>query len=499
MLKLREFSHICMPAPGLLLARPMPTDRSSPLPGAPAAGSAYGRPTVAPVPDPYRLAQWVSTAQKLETLGRLAGGIAHDFNNILTVILGGCGMLLETTDSLVREEVQEIKRAAERAATLTRQLLAFSRRQALELRVLSLADAVRAVEPLLRRLLREDIQLVLHLADDPVPVRFDPAQLEQVLLNLALNARDAMPGGGSLSLTVRVQPEGPHRPDCPTAPSGPYAVLEVSDTGIGMTPDVQARLFEPFFTTKGAEGTGLGLSTVYGIVTQHGGYIDVTSAPGRGTTFTLYLPLATDDEAASAKPASSSATGPASPGLPGSQCALTTPEPSRGGGETILLVEDDEAVRGLVARTLRQCGYRVLEADGKRSAEACCRSRDARIDLLITDLVLPDASGLVLIAALKALRPELRVLVITGYGGQGALKETADLAVLPKPFDVAELCRRVRTLLDASSGRGGGAEAPTHSVRLDRVATAAQRLRAKGWYWLGSLTEHPWAPEPVSR
>ncbi len=426
----------------------------------------------------HRLRTQLLQAQKLETLGRLAGVVAHDFNNILTVILGGCELLSETASERGGDELREMKRAAERAARLTRQLLAFSRKQPLEPRVICLRDAVRALEPLLGRLIGESVRLDVSVPEWAVPVRIDPVQFEQVLLNLAANARDAMPQGGRLSIVVRtewIQPDGPT--PSPLEP-GCYAVVDVSDTGVGMPPEVRERLFEPFFTTKGASGTGLGLSTVYGIVTQQGGRIDVASAPGCGTTFTLYLPLTEDAT-------SRSAEGPSE--------RAPQPDVRARRGETILVVEDDEAVRWLLARELRQSGYRVLEADGAEAAERWAAQPSLVVDLLLADLVLPGMSGAVLAERLRARWPALRVLLMSGYGEHPALGEAGDRELLHKPFDAEALARRVRAVLDDPPAPAGTPQPPAKTTAARPAATPS--LKDTGWYWIGSLTVHPWQGE----
>jgi DNA-binding response OmpR family regulator len=370
-------------------------------------------------------------AQKMEAVGQLAGGIAHDFNNLLTVIAGETELLserLEPADPL-RRDVAAIAGATERAAALTRQLLAFSRRQLLKPRVLDLNELVASVDAMLRRVIGEDVELVTRRSGAAVPVEADPSQLEQVVLNLAVNARDAMPDGGRLTIEVS-QVELP--PGHGLGP-GSYALLKVSDTGTGMDAETLERVFEPFFTTKpeGA-GTGLGLSTVYGIVTQSGGDVRVASTPGAGTTFEVYLPST----------AQLPATAPAEP-------APAFAPPATG---TILLVEDDDAVRELALRALSDAGYAVLEAGDGGDALALCDAHDGPIDLLLTDVVMPEMSGRELAERRAPLRPETRVLYMSGYPADAIVRrEVLDggVELLEKPFTPMSLRRRVRAALDA--------------------------------------------------
>jgi PAS domain S-box-containing protein len=373
--------------------------------------------------------------QKMEAVGQLAGGLAHDFNNLLTVINGRSQLLLRRLrpEDPLRRDVALIQSTAERAAALTRQLLAFSRKQVLQPRVVDLNEVVRGLVPMLQRLLGEDIELAVA-ASDPATVKADPSHLEQVIVNLAVNARDAMPRGGRLTMAISrteldpafCERHGGGRP-------GPHAVLTVSDTGHGMSEEVRARAFEPFFTTKPAgRGTGLGLSTVYGIVRQHGGAVTVESEVGRGSTFRVYLPL-TDERH---DPASDDAA------------ALPT-----SGAETILLVEDEHDVRTLARDLLRQQGYTVLEAATPAEAlEIGERHRDP-IHLLLTDVVMPRMSGREVAERLRALRPELRVLYVSGYPDDVLAPHDLDGAervLLSKPFTPEALMRAVRRVLDAA-------------------------------------------------
>jgi PAS domain S-box-containing protein len=385
--------------------------------------------------------QQLQQSQKLESIARLAGGVAHDFNNLLTAILGGVDVLLERVEAgdPLREGVEEIEDAARRAAALTRQLLVFSRKEIVQPVLVDLNEVVAGMVRMLRRLIGEDIELVTAPGSGLGRVRADPGQLEQVVVNLAVNARDAMPGGGRLALET-----GSVQVDEDTArlhgvEPGRHVLLSVADTGSGMSSETQAHLFEPFFTTKErGKGTGLGLSTVYGIVRQSGGYVRVASRPGRGTTFRIYLPEAEG-------PAERAAEQPERP----------TPTPSRG-SETVLLVEDDPLVRRVTARTLRAAGYPVVEAtDGSDALRLAAQGPPP--DLLVTDLVMPHMGGEALAARFRAEHPETRVLLISGYTDHGidprALGD--DVAFLQKPFPPAALTRKVRELLD----RGAAARA----------------------------------------
>jgi signal transduction histidine kinase/CheY-like chemotaxis protein len=383
-----------------------------------------------------RLELQLRQAQKIEAVGRLAGGIAHDFNNLLTVIIGRSEFILsslETSDP-TRLNVELIDATAERAATLTRQLLAFSRRQVLQPKVLALHEVVDNVVPMLRRLIGEDIEIHTAAGAALGRVRVDPAQIEQVIMNLALNARDAMPQGGLLMITtttaelseIQAKRLGSLQP-------GPCAILSVSDTGSGMDEETRLRVFEPFFTTKPlGKGTGLGLSVVHGIVEQHGGAISVESAPGRGTTFRIYLPRV-DDVVAQAETNAAAAA-------------------AVHGSETILLVEDETEVRELVAQMLRKSGYTVLTAPDAATALALSERHPGPIHLLLTDVVMPEMSGLELRQRLSGLRPQTRVIYMSGYtdealGRHGVLEP--DTVLLQKPFRFAELGRRIRESLDA--------------------------------------------------
>ncbi|WP_447973625.1 response regulator [Nitrospira sp. Kam-Ns4a] len=376
-------------------------------------------------------------AQKMEAIGQLAGGIAHDFNNLLTVINGYSELLLTIlpADPAWRNPVEEIKKAGTRAAALTRQLLAFSRKQLLEPRVLDLNAVIAQMGQMLRRLVREDIEIVTRLDPALGRVKADPGQIEQVLMNLVVNARDAMPQGGQLTITTgNAEPDSLPAASRATAPPGPYVTLAVRDTGCGMDEATLARIFEPFFTTKEpSQGTGLGLSTVHGIVKQHGGTIAVESRPGQGTTFTLYLPRVAEEPAQGPDPHISGSVAPR-------------------GSETILLVEDEAMVRDLVTTILRHGGYTVLAARDGAEALRLCREHRGPLHLLISDVVLPGMSAQDVSRQAAALRPELKVLYLSGYQDDAAVRPevaATGLAFLRKPFTQEELARKVRAVLDA--------------------------------------------------
>jgi two-component system, cell cycle sensor histidine kinase and response regulator CckA len=374
--------------------------------------------------------------QRLESLGRLAGGIAHDFNNLMTAILGTSQMLIQDLGEDVRaEEAKEIRDAALRAAALTKQLLAFSRRQVLQPEVLDLNVLVRDLEKMLRRLLGEQVQLHTELAEDLGAVRADPGQLEQVIVNLAINARDAMPQGGTLTIeTANVHLVEPPPGDEPEVRAGEYVMIGVSDTGVGMDASTRGRVFEPFFTTKErGRGTGLGLATVYGIVKQSGGYIWVTSEPGQGAEFRTFLPRVSS--ALAARP----------PERP------AAPEQTLAGTETILVVEDEEPVRNLTRRILTAKGYQVLEAASGSDAIELLAARTGAIDLLVSDVIMPGMGGRQLAERLLAQRPGLKVLFVSGYTDDDVIKQgilDPGTPFLPKPFTPETLLRKIRDVLD---------------------------------------------------
>jgi len=374
------------------------------------------------------LEQLLVHSQKMEAVGQLAGGVAHDFNNLLAVIEGSGEMALEElAGHAAREDVVDMVTAAKRAASLTRQLLAFSRREAARPEPIQLANVVRSVEKMLRRLIGEHITLLTKL-DEVSPVMADSSQLEQVVINLCVNARDAMPGGG----TLRIELAALDAADPNALPGMDSVVLKVSDTGTGMDSEVLKRIFEPFFTTKEiGKGTGLGLSMVYGIVTQNGGQISVDSSVGRGTTFTITFPVTSLDQSQ------------AHSSLPPRQGAAP--------GGTILLVEDDPSVRHITARILRRHGYIVVEAGKPSEARAISEAGDD-IDLLLTDLVMPEMTGVKLADELTLARPGLRVLYMTGYAGAALNAAQSDLLdpeerIIQKPFTSDALLDRVRAAL----------------------------------------------------
>jgi signal transduction histidine kinase len=386
--------------------------------------------------DLHRREEQVRQSHKMEAIGRLAGGVAHDFNNLLTVIRGHGELALRklTGDHALRRNLQEIGLAAERASALTHQLLAFSRKQVLQPRTLDLSEIVERMSNLLQRLIGEDVELVTRDCDSLGSVRADPAQMEQVIVNLAVNARDAMPEGGVLNIGLANAEvdETSARGQAGMAP-GPYVVLSVTDTGHGMDADTKARIFEPFFTTKEVgKGTGLGLATVYGIVKQSDGFIWVYSEPGRGTTFKIYLPRV--DQAPE----------PMSP-RPGAAAVHGT--------ETVLLVEDEDSLRSLLRELLESFGYSVLEAGQGQEAMRVAREHPGTIHVLLTDLVMPHMTGRELADLVTRLRPGTRVLFMSGYAAGAAPHHEVptDAAYIEKPFTADALASAIRTLLDSSA------------------------------------------------
>jgi PAS domain S-box-containing protein len=372
-------------------------------------------------------------AQKMEAVGHLAGGVAHDFNNILGIVIGYGEAVLEQTrgDSAVRPKLEQIVRAAQRAASLTRQLLAFSRQQVLQPKVLDLNLVVSEMDDMLRRLIGEDVALVTRLGDGLGSVEADLSQLQQVVMNLAVNARDAMPEGGRLTLeTCNVEIDGAGAAGLPLLAPGPYVALVVSDTGVGMDASTRAQIFEPFFTTKQlGRGTGLGLSTVYGIVQQSGGAITVDSTPGVGSSFRFYLPRV------------------ASQALPREARQRLAPA---GGGETVLLVEDESGLRELIAETLEKGGYQVLTAGEGREALRLAAAHTGPIHLMVTDVIMPGVTGPKAADEIKLARPGMQVLYISGYTGEALRRHGVEggAGFLEKPFSSASLLRKVHELLN---------------------------------------------------
>lgn len=379
-----------------------------------------------------QLEEQIRQAQKMEAIGQLAGGVAHDFNNLLTVINGYSEMLLGGMDpgDGRRELIGEIHKAGKRSATLTRQLLAFSRKQVLAPRLLDINSVIVEMEKMLRRMIGEDVVLVTRLGGEAVYVNADPGQLEQVLMNLAVNARDAMPQGGTLTLETQTVELTAARSE---GHPGTYVMVRVADTGCGMSAEVQSRIFEPFFTTKGlGKGTGLGLATVYGIVKQSGGQIEVFSQEGEGSTFVIYLP-------ALPRPGRAAATG-------------DLPARSTDGQETVLIVEDDTAVRALMSHVLRDAGYRVLEAGRGEDAIALCRTHPDPIDLLLSDVVMPGLGGRLLAERLLTLQPEMRVLFLSGYTDDAIVRHGVlhdQVNFLQKPFSPLTLLQTIRAVIDS--------------------------------------------------
>lgn len=382
------------------------------------------------------LEEQLRQAQKMEAIGRLAGGVAHDFNNLLTAIIGYSQIVLASLgpNDLLRKEVDEIQKAGKRASSLTSQLLAFSRRQILQPRVLDLNLIVSSTVKMLRRLIGEDIHLVTILASDLGHVKIDPGQMEQVIMNLAVNARDAMPRGGKLTVeTSNTLLDDTYAREHISMQPGSYVMLAVTDTGVGMNAETRSQIFEPFFTTKEtAMGTGLGLSMVYGIVKQSGGFIWVYSEPGEGTTFKIYLPQIEEAE----------------------DSALQRDDTGYlpRGTETILLVEDEQSVRDLTARILSELGYTVIEAsNGEEALQISSERAHGEIDLLLTDVVMPQMSGKLLTDMVKAARPGIKVLFSSGYT-DNALVHHGSLepgtAFLQKPFSPSGLAHKVREVLD---------------------------------------------------
>ena len=374
--------------------------------------------------------------QKMEAIGRLAGGIAHDFNNVLGVITGYSEMLLDKLGADVKLSglVTQILEASQRASTLTRQLLAFSRQQVLDPRVIDVKEHLKGIQSLLRRVLGEDIRLTVDTGGRSVRLRVDPTQLEQVIMNLVVNARDAMPSGGNLSIEVsEAQMDAEYCQHNPDARPGTYVCIAVTDTGCGMSQEIMTRIFEPFFTTKeSGKGTGLGLATVYGIVKQSLGYLTVYSEVGHGTTFKVYLPLT--EEAAQSREIES--------------LCETVP----GGSEIILLVEDEESLREVTRNYLSGKGYTVLAAAEAEEAVALAGACTGPLDLLLTDVILPGSSGVQLAQRLSARQPKMRILYVSGYTADTIVHHGGhdpNFAFLSKPFGLATLAKKIRAVLDA--------------------------------------------------
>ncbi len=373
-------------------------------------------------------------AQKMEAIGRLAGGVAHDFNNLLSVVLGYAELVLDNhpPHSIDHEPLLEIHSAADRARNLTRQLLAFSRKQVLEIRDVDINQVISGFEKLLRRVIGEDIRFRFLPSQEPLIVKADISQIEQVLMNLAINARDAMPEGGALTI---VSEWGEHDIKDESMPSGTtasgFACIKMVDTGTGMDNATLSRIFEPFYTTKNKDqGTGLGLATTYGIVSQHGGHIDVQSMPGKGTQFTIYLPIS-DTPALAAAPTE----------------VQVSPRP---GSATIMVVEDDRAVRKLICNILSEGGYRIIESRSAVEAIELARNHQTTIDLILTDVIMPGMTGLAVYQSIAALRPDIKALYMSGYTDNVIAKHgllSDDVQFLQKPFSRRVLLTKVQQVL----------------------------------------------------
>lgn len=381
-----------------------------------------------------KLESQLHQSQKMQAFGQLAGGVAHDFNNLLTVINGYSELMLSQfgAEDPMRKHLEEIRRAGDRAASLTRQLLAFSRQQILEPKVLNLNSLVSGTETMLRRLIGEDVQMSVVLSPTLEPVRVDPGQIEQVIINLVVNARDAMPQGGKISIeTQNVDLDDTYTLRYADCPAGRYVLLAISDMGCGMTAEVKSHIFEPFYTTKGVgKGTGLGLAVVQGIVNQSKGNIEVYSEVGFGSSFKIYLPAIQD------RPSESTSSRTSKPPV---------------GNETILVVEDETAVRQLTSLALKSCGYTVLQASSGKEALQLMQTHPERIDLLLTDVVMPEMSGGVLAEAVAVFAPKMKVLFVSGYMDDAVFRHGIlheKVTFLQKPFTVGALARKVRDLLD---------------------------------------------------
>jgi signal transduction histidine kinase/ActR/RegA family two-component response regulator len=375
-------------------------------------------------------------SQKMEAIGRLAGGVAHDFNNLLTLIIGHCDLIISglESDSSVHEDVEEVQKAADRAAGLTQQLLAFSRKQVMETRVIDLNSLVTEMEKMLGRILGEDVALHSVLSDDLELIKADPGQIQQVIMNLVVNAREAMPQGGKLTIeTTEVYLDDEYAHQRVDINPGIFVMLTVNDTGHGMDEETRTRIFDPFFTTRG-KGTGLGLSTVHGIVKQSGGTIDVYSRPGKGTSFRLYLPKV---EGGDEPPK-----------------AHRDISPSTRGTETVLIVEDEEALLALISKIIKRHGYKVLEGTGGRDALRASQQHKGTIHLLVTDVIMPNVSGRDLAGQLLQSRPDMQILFMSGYTHNAFVHNgMADEKInfIQKPFSMRDLALKIREVLDSSS------------------------------------------------
>src|SRR6202522_4059529 len=389
------------------------------------------------ITDRRQLEEQLRQSQKMEAVGRLAGGIAHDFNNLLMVIQGYADLLADrlAAGDPLRRNAEQIQTASQRATSLTRQLLAFSRKQMLAPKVLNVQSVVADMEKILRRLIGEDIQLETSSTADVGLIKADRSQIEQVILNLAVNARDAMPQGGRLTIeTANVELDESFSHSSVMLSPGPYVMLAVTDNGCGMDVETQAHIFEPFFTTKEkGKGTGLGLATVYGIVKQSGGYVWVYSEPGRGTSFKVYLPRVWDEQT--------------TPGRDRRIDGQRLPQ----GTETVLLVEDEKGVRELAREYLEMTADTVIEAENGYTALELAALKSGPIHLLMTDVVMPEISGRELSERVKAIRPEIRVLFMSGYTDQAVVHHgilETDAVLLQKPFTVAALAAKLRDILN---------------------------------------------------
>ncbi|MBI5683937.1 MAG: response regulator [Verrucomicrobia bacterium] len=388
-----------------------------------------------------RAQEQLHRAQKMEAIGLLAGGVAHDFNNLLTVITGYAGMLSNSlaNNPKLKHEADEILASSTRAATLTRKMLALSRKQMLNAKVTDLNTIVGGLESVLRQVICENIELRMQLDERLGPVKVDPGQIEQVIMNLTINARDAMPSGGTLTIqTIAETHEAPAQLSHDSIPAGRYAVIAVTDTGTGMSEQVKRHLFEPFFTTKGMDkGTGLGLATCHGIIKQSGGYIHVETKKDHGSSFRIYLPVTTE-VAEDSKP-------------------VADADVAHPGTEAVLLVEDEDPVRGFTACSLREAGYTVLEARNGADALRLLREQpDRHIDIIVTDVIMPKMSGMELASHLKQLRPKTHILFISGYTGD-TLDNTgvpqSGVSLLEKPFSAAQLTQKIRELVGSNPSR----------------------------------------------